>query len=178
MKFLYPLFFFAILLSCNSKIEQTNNLEATQIDTTAITTQDITALKYVDYGVDKKAKTTLDSWQAYSDVSRAITQVKIADVSFFTADEALFTSTVKELVTTIPEQINTDPIQARILALTTKMYKLEEMLSLKTTLKKDKLTSIKEVLQAFSYLTLQVNKKYEKEAQNIIKPVFNEIETE
>ncbi|MBQ0769663.1 MAG: hypothetical protein KBT58_10245 [Bizionia sp.] len=178
MKFLYLLFLFTFLLSCNSKTAQSSDENVSQMDTTAITTENIEAIKYVDYGIDSKAKTTLDSWQAYSDVSRAIAQVKIADFSFFTADEALFMSTVKELGSTIPEQINSDPVQARILALTTKMYTLEEMLSLKTTHKKDKLKSIRDVLQAFSYLTLQVNKKYEKEAQNIIKPVFNEIEIE
>lgn len=178
MKFLYPIFIFVILLSCNSKTEQVSSIDTSQIDTTTITSEEIEAIKYIDYGIDSKAKTTLDSWQAYGDISRAITQIKIADFSFFTADEALFMSTVKELGTTVPEQINSDPIKARVLALTTKMYTLEEMLSLKTSQKKDKLKSIKDVLQAFSYLTLQVNKKYEKEAQNIIKPVFNEIENE
>jgi len=178
MKFLYLTFIFIFLLSCNSKTGQSKDENVSQLDATAITKENIEGIKYVDYGVDSKAKTTLDSWQAYSDVSRAIAQVKIADLTFFTADEALFMSTVKELGSTIPQQINSDPIKARILALTTKMYTLEEMLSLKTSQKKDKLKSIKDVLQAFSYLTLQVNKKYEKEAQNIVKPVFNESEIE
>ncbi|MDX1272147.1 MAG: hypothetical protein R3340_09965 [Bizionia paragorgiae] len=178
MKFIYSFFVLITLMSCNSKSETGTQVETQVSDRSSITKEDIAKLKYVDYSVDAKAKTTLDSWQAYSDISRAISQVKIADLSFFTSDEEIFMSTVKELGTTIPIKINSDPIQARVLALTTKMYKLEETINLKTSDKKEKLSSIKDVLQAFSYLTLQVNKKYEKEAQNIIKPVFDEIEME
>ncbi|OIQ23615.1 lipoprotein [Lacinutrix sp. MedPE-SW] len=161
------------LSSCNNNQNAQTVETVVKKDTTLLTKKDIDKINYIDYGVDKKAKNTLDSWQSYNTIAMAISRLKSADFSFFKEDNTVFVSSVNDLETTIPENINTEPIQARLLILRTKLLKLEEVLNLSTTEKKEQLLVIKEVFEAFSNVTLQINKKFEKEAQNIIKP--NEI---
>lgn len=136
----------------------------------SLTKKDIAEIKYLDYGIDTKAKNTLDSWLVYNILSKAVEDLKNANFDFFIEDEAVFASALEDLDTTIPENINNASIRARLLVLKTKLYKLEEATRLTTTSKKEHLATIKEVFEAFSYVTLLVNKKFEKEAQSIIKP--------
>jgi len=170
MKFLLSVAILFSLISCNKNQDtKTEDIEIAK-DTTVLTKNDISKINYIDYGVDKKAQTTLDSWQAYNTLAMSISRLKSADISFFKEDNTVFVSTIKDLESTIPETINTEPIQARLLILKTKLFKLEEALNLSTTEKEEKLLVIKELFEAFSNVTLQINKKFEKEAQSIIKP--------
>jgi len=57
-----------------------------------------------------------------------------------------------------------------LIALETKIYKLESAISLSNTTTKTLMSSIKEVLVSFSNLNLQMNKKIERESQKIKKP--------
>ncbi|AEH01001.1 hypothetical protein [Lacinutrix sp. 5H-3-7-4] len=161
------------LSSCNNNQNKQTKETVVKKDTTLLTKNDIDKITYVDYGIDSKAKNTLDSWQSYNTIALAIDNLKKGDLNFFKEDNTVFVSSVNDLETTIPENINTEPIQARILILRTKLLKLEEVLNLGTSKKNEKLLIMKEVFEALSNVTLQINKKFEKEAQNIIKP--NEI---
>ena len=75
-----------------------------------------------------------------------------------------------DLKTTIPEAANTPAILARLKIVETSGYKLEDQLMLTQPKPKEVLAAIKEFLVSFSNLNLQINKKFEKESQNIQKP--------
>jgi len=75
-----------------------------------------------------------------------------------------------ELVETTPENINTDGIKARLLVLQNMYLKLSSSANLSTSTKKELKKDIKDLLEAFSNLNYQINKKFEKDAQRIIKP--------
>jgi len=170
MKYLVLLFFLFSVMACNKKQQKATLETSIKNDSTVLKSVDISKINYVDYGVDSKAKNTLDSWQAYNTVAVAVENIKEANFDFFKEDNTIFLSTIKDLESTVPENIDSEPIKARLLILKTKLFKLEEILNLSTTKKNEKLIVIKELFQAFSNVTLQINKKFEKEAQNIIKP--------
>ncbi|RLJ63432.1 hypothetical protein CLV86_1973 [Lacinutrix venerupis] len=170
MKHIIILAFLIILSSCNNKSNSSIETSVEVNDSTKITKEDISKINFIEYGIDNKARVTLDSWEAYNIVYRAIEEVKQGDFKFFKTDDQVFITILNDLETTIPEAINSESINARILILRTKLLKFREIINLNTSSKKEKLIGVKELFQSFSYVTLQINKKFEKEAQNIIKP--------
>ena len=170
MKKLLILIFLVMLAACKKEVKPETESALVSNDSTKVTKEDISKINYIEYGIDNKAKQTLDSWQAYNTISRAIETLKQGDFTFFKTDDEVFNTTLKDIETTTPETIDSEPIKARVLILRTKLLKFREVINLNTANKKDKLIAIKELFQSFSYVTLQINKKFEKEAQNIIKP--------
>lgn len=160
-----------MLLACKKEVKTTTDGTLTQSDSTKVTKEDISKINFIEYGIDTKAKLTLDSWEAYNTVSRAIEATKEeADFTFFKSDDEVFNTTLTDIETTTPATINSEPIKARVLILRTKLLKFRETIHLNTSNKSEKLIALKELFQSFSYVTLQINKKFEKEAQHIIKP--------
>ncbi len=159
-----------IITSC----KKVNKIELKESDVSqeliVVSKLDVETIKYVEYVLDRKAKNILTSWQTYTDVISAINEFKKAEFKFFNDNEEIFSSTIDELEMTIPDKINTIAISSRILVLKTKLLKLKQQLELSNTSKKEKLQALKEVFLANENVTLQINKKFEKEAQNIIKP--------
>ena len=170
MRFIIILIVLTITFSCKKEQSLIVNDNLVSIDSIKITKEDISKINYLEYGVDAKAKNKLDSWQAYNTVAKAIDEIKAADFKFFETDDEEFNTALKDIATTVPLIIDNEPVNARVLVLKTKLLKLREALSLKTIKKRERLIAIKELFQSFSYLTLQINKKFEKEAQSIIKP--------
>lgn len=163
-----------LVVLCGCKKEENTTKETTTVatDSKKITKEDISKINYIEFSIDNKAKQTLNSWAAYNTVSRAIEILKQADFSFFKTDDAIFNTTLSDIENTTPDAINNEPIKARILILKTKLLKFRELIYLNTAKKNEKLLALKELFQSFNYVTLQINKKFEKEAQkqNIIKP--------
>lgn len=170
MKNLILLILLVVFSACKKEVNTTVETNIVSKDSTKITKEDISKINYIEYGIDNKAKRTLDSWQAYNTISRAIETLKQGDFTFFKSDDAIFNTALKDIQTTTPEAINSEPVNARVLILRTKLLKFRAIINLNTANKSEKLIAIKELFQSFSYVTLQINKKFEKEAQNIIKP--------
>lgn len=170
MKYFIVFFILISVVACEKEAKYKTDQTKISIDSTKITRDDISKINYLDFGIDGKAKNTLDSWQAYTSVSSAISKLKTANFEFFKTDDEEFNTIIEDLEETIPNSIDSEPVKARILVLRTKLLKLREAINLSTIEKKQRLIAIKELFQAFSYVTLQINKKFEKEAQNIIKP--------
>lgn len=174
MKILIRILIFICVLSCE-KVKQTvgevveDEAVEQKTETNYPTKGEIAKIKYVDIIADEKAKTVIQSWQAYNTISKSINDLKKADVSFFTGDFNAFELAVKDLETTLPKTIDTAPVKARILALKTVLYKFQDIVNLSTTTKEEQLKVIKDIFQALSNLTFQINKKFEKEAQNYKK---------
>lgn len=169
MKYFTILLLFLACFACKSEINTTTEVVANTSTSTKLTKEAISKIKYIEYGIDKKAKVTLDSWQAYNTISSAVDLTKKGDFTFFETDDEVFKTAINEIETTVPPAIDSEPINARILILRTKLLKFREAINLNTSTKKDKLQTLTELFQSFSYVTLQINKKYEKEAQNIIQ---------
>jgi len=170
MRYLIPLLCFILLLNCKSEKQDTDEQTLVKLDTTAITQEDLDAIKYIDFGLDSKAKYTVESWTTFSIISRAIERAKKNDFEVFTADDEVFNTMIVDAQRTIPIKISSEPIKARLLILKTKLLKFRALLNLKTSTKADLLEGLQELFQSYSYLILQINKKFEKEAQEIIKP--------
>ena len=99
-----------------------------------------------------------------------IINVNQANLSFFENNNEILIAFIDDLKGTTPEVIDTPLIMARLVVLETKIFKLEGVVNLSNPSKKEVLSVIKECLSAFSNLNLQINKKFEKDSQNIQKP--------
>ena len=157
-------------LSC-AKQEESNVLNEIQEDTVSqITKEDISKLNFREFILDAKAEKSLESWQKYYELDNIINNVNQANLTFFKNNNEILIAFIDDLKGTTPEVIDTPLIMARLVVLETKIFKLEGVVNLSNPSKKEVLSVIKECLSAFSNLNLQINKKFEKDSQNIQKP--------
>ncbi|WCO01537.1 hypothetical protein [Psychroserpens ponticola] len=173
MRFNLLFFSFLCLLIVGCKTDTQNvEIESTLSDkqSKTITKNEIKSLKYNDFGLSDDAKEAVYDWQKYQELNTQMNYLKAADLSFFKSDISLITTFISAFRVEIPKSINTNEINARITALETKMLKLNSLLSLDNILKDIQLEALREVFVAFSNLNLQINKKLEFEANNILKP--------
>lgn len=161
-----------LILSCNNSEDQQNitNKNETQTEL-KISAKAIEAFKYDDYALSDEGQDLLNEWQKYQELAIQINYLKKADLSFFNGDKKLLTDFIADFSKNIPERLQTNPITSRVVIVETKLLKLNENLTLSNIKTTTKLTSIKEVLVAFSNLTLQINKKLEFD-------IYNKIEAE
>ena len=160
------------VLSCKQNDENTiaNNNEPNHNE--KLTAKDISKLKYLDFGVDDKVQPLIESWNEYTQLEDLILNVKNANLSYFKNDAKKNLQTLlKDLKEHMPDTINTPSVIARISVLETKLYKTESLSNLSTTKKEELANTIKELLVSFSNLNFQMNKKLEKDSQNIQKPI-------
>ena len=172
MKLLYILLLCSIFfVSCKNENNQTTEETATtQKDSLKITKDDITKIKFTDIGLDPKTNKIMSVWQAYQTLADALQSLKQADYTFFNSDIEVFNSAIKDLEETIPPDIKTQSVEARVLAFKTMLLNLKDLKSLTGIEKKEILVATKQVFVAFSNLNLQINKKVEKDSQNIERP--------
>ncbi|MDG5490548.1 hypothetical protein [Psychroserpens sp. SPM9] len=141
-----------------------------QTDAKTITQKDIEALKYVDFGLSSESQKGVNDWQKFQELNIQIDLLKKGDLAFFKGDPLLLKTFLLEFSAEMPKALQTNEIMARITALETKAQKLNSFLKLHNTPKQQKLIAIKELLVTVSHLNLQINKKYEFEKNNILKP--------
>ena len=170
IKFLTLITLFILCFSCKKTHEGNANAVAEQNKEQAIFKNDISNLDYIAYTLDDKTELIIENWQEYSELNDVITNVKSGDLSFFNDNNKSIKTLFKNLETKIPEEIKTPSITARMLVLETKFYTLESLSNLSTTGKEELNDIIKEFLESFSYLNLQINKKIENDSQNTEKP--------
>lgn len=157
-------------ISC-AKQEESNVLNEIQEETVSqITKEDISKLNFREFILDAKAEKSLESWQKYYELDNIINNVNQANLAFFKNNNEILIAFIDDLKATTPEVIDTPLIMARLVVLETKIFKLEGVVNLSNPKKKELLSVIKECLSAFSNLNLQINKKFEKDSQNIQKP--------
>ncbi len=173
MKVFIVLIGFIVLTACEKDPSKENtltdieNIEETQV--TRITKNDIENLDYIEYGLSKGSKKAVASWASYTEVETLIESIKNADISYFEGDQKIMTALIQDLRSTIPEKMNNQSITARISALETKFHKLKSAVRISKTSKTELISTIREFFISFSNLNLQMNKKLEKEAQDISK---------
>jgi len=159
-----------------------NNLSNQKPDETAqvtdgqnsITSKDIESFRYDEYGLSNDSEEAIENWQKYQELSEQIEYINKADFSFFNSEKKVLKTFINDFKTEMPESIKTAPIQSRITALETKLLKLNSTLKLDNVDKTTQLRTIKELLIAMSNLNLQINKKFELEANLVDKANNNE----
>ncbi|WP_308991657.1 hypothetical protein QLS71_007470 [Mariniflexile litorale] len=139
-------------------------------DSLEIKEKDISKIKYTDYILDTRTENLMISWEAYKQLSEVINNVKKADLSFFQNNNKEVKELLVNLKQNIPNDVDSSSILSRISALETKILKLESLVNLSTTSKKELLVNIQDLLIAFSNLNLQMNKKIENDNIIIEKP--------
>jgi len=159
-----------LLISCGNDKSQKEVEMNNKDEVSAIKKEDLSKLDFIDFILDRKSKNKIEDWIKYNELEEKINELKEADLSYFKSDKKVVKTLVMELVETTPENINTDGIKARLLVLQNMYLKLSSSANLSTSTKKELKKDIKDLLEAFSNLNYQINKKFEKDAQRIIKP--------
>jgi hypothetical protein len=135
-----------------------------------ITEKDLSKLSFTEFVLDAKTENIVKNWREYYQIQDAVINAKKGDLSFFKDNDVEIKTILKDLVLNIPDSVDSDATLARILALETKLYKLESVSNLPTTSKKELSNTIKEFLESFSNFNFQMNKKIEKDSRIIEKP--------
>ncbi len=163
--------FCLIFVSCgdDKSTTQTSETETTDQQNT-ITAKAIENFKYTDYALSSKSEKALANWEKYQELAIQISYLKKADLSFFNGEKQLLKTAIDEFTATIPEQLQTNPILSRTVIVETTLLKLNENLSIANIDGRVKLMSIKDVLESFSNLNYQINKKLEFDIYDNIKP--------
>ena len=170
MKFLSIICLLFCLLACNQGENENTSNSQNKGDSLKVNKEDISKLNFIEFVLDEKAEKLFENWTFYTDLDTHISELKQGDISFFKDNPELLDAFLKDFKETLPEQINTPAILARIKELETKIYKLQSIANITNGNKNDLYPVIKELLISFSNFNLQINKKIEKEAQNIQKP--------
>lgn len=154
-------------------MKTTNNDVANNQDksTQLINEGDIAKLKYIDFILDEKSEKGIEDWHHYEELSNIISNVKKADFTDFKDNHKILVSLIKDLKKNIPKPINNHSVHARLLVIETKLFKFEDIVNLSSIKKEELGSAIKELLVAFSNLNFQINKKLERDSQNILKPI-------
>jgi hypothetical protein len=160
------------ILSCNPDVKNESAIveKITTIDSSIITANDISKIKFTEYALSKITQNKTSNWQKFNELSNKIELLRTGDLSFFRDDKAILEGFIADLKNEIPESLNTQSILVRLTVIETVFLKLEGLASLKTAKKEDLLIAIKDVLLSYTNLIFQMNKKFEKESQKIEKP--------
>ena len=160
------------ILSCNPDVKNESAIvdEITTIDSSIITANDISKIKFTEYALSKITQNKTINWQKFNELSNKIELLRTGDLSFFRDDKAILEGFIADLRNEIPESLNTQSILVRLTVIETVFLKLEGLASLKTAKKEKLLMAIKDVLLSYTNLIFQMNKKFEKESQKIEKP--------
>lgn len=163
-------FIACFLIGCAKNKEQQPEVDVVKQDISKIEKTDLNNLDYIEYILDETVKTNISGWLKYDELLEKVNELKNADLGYFKSDKEVVETLVEELATTIPENINTDAINARVLVVQNMYYKLNSTVNLSTSNKSELKKSIVDLFEAFSNLNFQINKKFERDSRNLIKP--------
>ena len=166
----FGVFIGCLLISCGNKKTQQFDENATKQSTLIIQKEDLNNLDYADFVLDRNSRAKLSGWIKYDELEEKINELKSADLSYFKGDREVVETLMKEFSETVPEVIKTDAVDARVLVVQNMYYKLNSTINLSTSTKEEIKKAIADLFVAYSNLNFQINKKFEKDSQNIIKP--------
>ena len=146
------------------------NLKEISSEKLKVTEKDISQLKYTEFALSNLSKKSTEDWLKFKELQEGIILLKRGGLSFFKDDKAILKSLFTDLKNEIPKTLNTLPILVRLSVLETTIFKLKDTSNINNLKKELLLNAIIEVLVAYSNVILQVNKKLEKDSQQIEKP--------
>ncbi|MBJ7882098.1 hypothetical protein [Gelidibacter salicanalis] len=160
-----------IFFSCKSEPEPVAGPTDAQENMYTIKAEDIEKLKYTDYVLSPESSAAILDWQLFQDLQGHIELLKSGNLSFFRVEKDIMKEFIVELKIQQPPVVITPAIKSRMTVLETNLLRLQDLSNLDNIKKGDLLEAIKELLIADANLKLQMNKKFEKEAQQIQLPV-------
>lgn len=169
MKILFSFCLFICLFSCGNSDGKTNNV-VQDSSLSSLSKEQVEKLKFTEYLVDSKVEVLIKNWVKYKELEGVVANLKQGNLTYFKENSELLEALINDLKQDVPEALNSPSIISRLIALETKLYKLESLVNLSNSTPEIILSCIKEVLESFSDLNLQMNKKIERESQKIIKP--------
>ncbi len=134
-----------------------------------ITSKAIENFDYTDYALSAEADKAIADWEEYQELAIQINYLKKADLSFFNGEKKLLKTFIGEFRANIPDQLRSNPIVSRTVIIETTLLKLNENLTITNIEEQVKLLGIKEVLESFSNLNYQINKKLERDIYDKIE---------
>lgn len=170
MKYLL-LFSILILVGCKSEPEQVGTFPEDKERNYKLSAEDIEELDFKDYVLSTKSEEAILDWQKFQDLEANIDLLKNANLSFFRVETKIMNQFLTEFKAEQPAELKTPAIRSRITVLETNMLRLQNVANLDNIKKSELLEVIKELLVSDVNLKLQINKKYEKESQQIELPV-------
>lgn len=156
-----------LLVSCGND-RGTIEATKTRAQEVIITAKAIENFSYTDYALSADAEATLASWEKYQELATQIEYLKKADLSFFNGEKEILKKFVEEFRASIPEELSSNPIISRVVIIETMLLKLNENLTIDNIEEQVKLAGIKEVLESFSNLNYQINKKLDRDVYDKI----------
>ena len=160
-----------LAVSCGGDSEtQTVIVNETVEDPSQITSKDIEALDFTDYMLNPSSQSKVADWEKLHELNTQAEFLKKGDLSFFAGSDSIVKVFMGEFKAEIPASVKTNVIKARVTALETKLLKLNGTSELDNISKDALLQDIKEFLEALANLNLQINKKFEKDANNVSRP--------
>ena len=135
-----------------------------------ITQKDIANIQITEYVLSDLATKKVEDWLKFSELSSQIEMLQKGDLSFFQADKTILETFLKDLIAGIPEALNEPSINVRLNVLATASLKLEGISNLENLDKDTVREYVKDILISYNNLIFQINKKLEKDSQNIKKP--------
>jgi len=160
IKILIPFLVILFISSCNTQTTNDSIIieQIETIDSSQITSRDITKLKYTDFALSNLTKSKTSNWQKFNELTDKIEILKTGDLSFFRDDKAILVGFLNDLKNEIPESLKTPAILVRLSVIETTFLKLEGLASLSSAKKEDLLIIIKDVLVFYTDLVFQLNK--------------------
>ena len=170
MSRIFLVLFICIFCSCkkNSK-EQPDNIKSYQ-DSTAISKDDIQKISFTEFVLDSDSDKNLLDWWKYRELENKINELKNGDLSHFRSGKTVVETLINEFTNTVPSTISEEAIQARVLVVKTMYFRLNNIINMPTSTKEEIKTAVAGLLESFSNLTYQINKKFERDSQNAEKP--------
>ncbi len=160
-----------IIMGCKSEPRVEEVPTEAQQNANKVTEKDIAKIEYTDYVLSPDSEQAIIDWQKYQDLITNIELLKNANLSFFKVEKKIIQEFINELKADQPEILKTPAIYSRMTVLETNLFRLQNLSNLDNIKKKELLKAIKELLIADVNLKLQINKKFEKAAQQIQIPI-------
>lgn len=159
-----------VFMGCKSE-PKTDTLALEPQENYVVTAQDIERFEYKDFVLSPASNQAVMEWQKFQDLEEQIELLKTGNLSFFKVEKKIMEEFISELKAEQPVSVTAPAIRSRMTVLETTLLRLQDLANLDNIKKNDLLESIKEVLLADVNLKLQINKKFEKEAQQIQLPM-------
>ncbi len=169
VKHIFTLGILVLVASCGNN-GQSNMDASAKGDTGALKVGDISQIEYLEFALDRKVEALAEPWEAYTRLQETVEGIKRADFSFFNVEEKAANILIRDLKSTVPDTLNTTAVLSRILVVETMLKKMDETVRLSTSTKTELSRAVKDVLESYSNLNFQLNKKIEKDQQKILRP--------
>lgn len=169
MSRIYLILLVCFFWSCKKDITEKNEIAQSNNDSVDVTKIDIPKINFTEFILDPQSEKQLN-WLRYYELESKIEQLKNGDFSHFKTDKKIVETLINEFTNTLPLHLNEESIQARILIVKTMYLKLNNVINMSTSTEAEIKEAIEGLLESYSNLNYQINKKFERDAQNVIKP--------